>query len=170
ELPLLREPLDRLAERLAAIGLNADPAGEPRRLGYKPLHRVVLGVGGHVVKGYATEAKLDAAARGLRFAEQTGIRTAAYEARIDELGSTVQTSLAGSIATDDRRLAPLAGAFARELHEGEPNGLPRVGPDRQLRAAAESAHLVSSLLPQLGARTHHLVESLERALADETEL
>jgi ABC-type multidrug transport system fused ATPase/permease subunit len=170
ELPLLREPPDGLARRLGALGLDADPVCEPRRLGYKPLHRVVLGVGGHIVKGYATEAKLDAAARGPRFAEQTRIRTAAFEARLDALGATVQTALPGSIATDDRRLAPLAGALVRELHEGEPNGLPRIGPDRHLRAAVESAHLVSAVLPELGARTRDLVESLERSLTDQTEL
>src|SRR4029077_20065511 len=83
ELPLLREPPPELARRRAVSGIDAAPAAEPRRLGYKPLHRVVLGVGEHIVKGYSSDAKYAASARGLRFAEAGGLRTAALEARLD---------------------------------------------------------------------------------------
>jgi len=170
ELPLLREPPPELAARLAALGLAADPAVEPRRLGYMPLHRVVLGVGGHVVKGYASWAKFAAAADGLRFAQTSGLPTAVFEARLDDLGATVQSALPGSVAIDDTRLAPVAGALLRELHERRADGLRPNGPDRQLRAAAGSSRLVAAVLPELESRTAELVERLEDALPTDAEL
>jgi ATP-binding cassette, subfamily B, bacterial len=170
ELPLLREPPARVAQRLAALGLAADPAAEPRRLGYKPLHRVVLGVGDHVVKGYASAAKYTASARGLRFAQESGLPTAAFEARLDDLGATVQTALPGSVATDDTRLAPVAGALLRELHASDADDLQPCGPERHLRAAAESARLVAAVLPDLEPRTTELAERLAAALPDDVEL
>jgi len=170
ELPLLHERPDALVERLAALGLEAGRDANARRLGYKPLGRVVLGLGDHVLKGYASREKLTAATHALRFAEMTGIPTAAFEARIPELRTTVQSALRGTVAADAERLAPLAGTLLQELHGRRPRGLPRTSSDRQLRPAAESAQLVSTVLPRLEPRVQALLDALGRSLPGAAEL
>jgi aminoglycoside phosphotransferase (APT) family kinase protein len=76
----------------------------------------------------------------------------------------VQSALPGNVASDDTRLAPVAGALLCELHERDARELRPTPPERQLRAAAESARLVAALLPELEPRATDLVERLEDAL------
>jgi hypothetical protein len=160
-LPVLAEPPARLAARLARLGLAVD-AVEARRIGYKPLGRVVLGVGGHVVKGYASDAKHEAAARALRVVARSGaVVTAAYEGSLPELRATVQAALPGTVARDDAGHARAAGELVRGLHSLGVAGLPRARP---LAAAAEAGTLVSTLLPELRPRVDALVRRLRDAI------
>jgi ATP-binding cassette, subfamily B, bacterial len=164
ELPLLREPAVELARRLGTLGFEADPRGERRRLGYKPFGRVVLRVGDHVVKGYATDGKYLAAVDALRFAEESGLRTSSFEARIDDLRATVQSALPGSVATDARALASVAGSLLGELHAGNARGLSPAFPERLLVSAAESGRLVSAVLPDAEPRVRSILDTLRRRL------
>jgi ABC-type multidrug transport system fused ATPase/permease subunit len=147
-----------VVDRLARLGLQVDPEADVQRLGYKPFARVVLGVGAHVVKGYASDAKFTAADRALRLAQATLLPTAAYEGRVDELRATIQSVVPGVVALDDAALAPAAGSLLRDLHRFDAEGLP---PANHLRAATESGALVSAVLPALAPH----VDTLTRRLA-----
>ena len=167
ELPLLTEPPAELLERLARLGLDVDPRAVLRTLGYKPLGRVVLQAGSHVLKGYASESKYGDAARALEIAAATPVPTPHYEARIEELRATVQTALPGTIATDDVALAGVAGSLLREVHAAHVDGLPDAPSARCLRAAADAGRLVSAVVPALEPRVRALLERLEGGLPED---
>src|SRR5205085_6970908 len=105
----------------------------------KPLTRVVLRLEAHVVKGYGSAGKYRAAVRALRRARTSGLPTASLECAFDDLRATVQTALPGTVALDDARLAPVAGALLRELHAAPAAGLPPSPPSRHVEAATEAA-------------------------------
>jgi len=167
ELPLLTEPPEELLARLIALGLAVDQRAPVRTLGYKPLGRIVLQVGAHVLKGYASESKYGDAARALQIAAATPVPTAGYEARIEELRATVQTALPGTVATDDVALAGVAGSLLREVHAAQVDGLPNAPPTRCLRAAADAGRVVSAVVPRIAPRVRALLERLEGELPDE---
>ena len=166
ELPLLTEPPAELLERLARLGLDVDPRAVLRTLGYKPLGRVVLQAGSHVLKGYASESKYGDAARALQIAAATPVPTPHYEARIEELRATVQTALPGTIATDDVALAGVAGSLLRDVHAAHVDGLPDAPSARCLHAAADAGRLVSAVVPALEPRVRALLERLEGGLPE----
>src|SRR4029077_9979819 len=115
------------------------------------------------------EARYEAAARGLELAEASAVPTAGYEARVAELRATVQAALPGRVATDDARLAPVAGSLLRDLHAADVCDLDVTGSVRQLAAAACAGRVVAAIAPELERRVHVFLDRLAAALPAESD-
>jgi ATP-binding cassette subfamily B protein len=164
ELPLIREPATNVIACLRALGLEVDREAVVRRLGYKPLGRVVLVVGAHVVKGYASRTKVDAAANALRIASTTGVPTADYEGEVGSLLATVQTALPGVVAADAARWARTAGGLLRTLHEVDPSVAPPRPHADFVASVREAAAIVTAVLPSLEVRIQRLIAAIGTSL------
>jgi hypothetical protein len=167
-LPGLAEPPARLRRRLRAAGLPLAASGpEPRRLAYKACRRAVLRLDDHVVKAYATERRYRAAEARLRAAGPSlGLPTAAFEAAVPELRTTVQPLIRGRKPGSAKATARTAGAVLRALHGSPVDGLERFPPARQHSVAADFGEMVKAIAPGLGPRVERLVNRLWESLPD----
>jgi Phosphotransferase enzyme family len=135
--------------------------GEPARIGYKPRARAVLRLDGHVLKAYGKPRQFEAAREGLmRVAGEADVSTAAFEGAFPELRLTVQAAVDGAAPASAARAAGAAGALVGRLQASRVEGLPAVGCDRALAAAARKATVVRAVLPDLGPRLDGLLGRL----------
>ncbi len=161
-LPALIASPATLAQRLGAAGLDVpDGSAEPRLLGYKPDARVVLRMGGHVLKGYGKDSQFSRALDGLTVSSALlSIPTSTYEASFPDLRLVVQSAVDGDLPESAQDVAEAAGALARTLHEATVPPLPRMGSSELLDAARRRTSLVETILPELGDRLRRLLAEL----------
>lgn len=165
-LPGLGVDPDELVERLREHGLavGAD-AGAPRLIAYKPLARAVVRVDGHVLKAYADERHLHAAASGLRaVGGRAGFPSPSLEAVFADLRATVQDALPGQMPQDAVTVGRDAGALLRVLHDLPLADGHEASAADWLRPAAERATAAWTVAPALEPRLRQLLARLEDEL------
>lgn len=160
-LPLLGEPAEGLRDVLRAAGVEHPRRVDPTVLSYRPRRRVVLRLGSHVLKAYGREPDFLRASTGLEVAVQMGGVGPRLEGALPDRRVTVQSWMAGRRPQRSVDAAEPAGALLRSLHGAELAGLPAVGPDQQLDAAARTVRLAGAIAPWLAARADMLLGALE---------
>jgi hypothetical protein len=165
-LPALAEPPGRLAERLARAGIPVPgAAAEPTIVpeSYQPGARIVLGLGGHVLKAYGDERSYERGVTGLRLAGSLPLRAPRFEAGFRDLRLTVQAAAEGSAPTPEEA-ATAAGVLVGRLQSARV-ALPRVAvPEALLALAAEKAALAGRTAPELAPRLTRLLGRLRQAM------
>jgi Phosphotransferase enzyme family len=154
DLPTLAEAPTRLLDELEAAGVSlGEVGGDPARLGYSPLRRVVLRVGKYVLKIYAKTEDFAAATAANLFAAASlrGMRTAAFEGYLPGRLVTVQSLLSGSPPARAADVALEAGELLREFQAawGSYAGAQNF---HQFGAVETSARLLASSLPPVRGR------------------
>jgi ATP-binding cassette, subfamily B, bacterial len=161
-LPALACPPAELRELLAGAGISVPSSDEePERLAYKPRRRAVLRVDGHILKLYRRESEFEQALAGQRHASSLrGLPVPRLEAVLRDRLITVQSLLPGAALPGAEAAAADAGALLSLLHASPANGHRSVPPAGQLAAAAASAALVATIVPELRRRLDRLLGSL----------
>jgi len=165
-LPALASSVGQWRQLLKHAGVTTGIGrGEPVLLAYKPRRRAVLRLGRHVVKVYAGEDDFERAARGLATLDRLGhVPSPRCEAVIPTASATVQTLLRGRSPAAPLDVAGPAGQLLADLHRAKAEGAEVVSPSSQLAAAARSAALATTVVPELADRLGRLLADLENSL------
>jgi Phosphotransferase enzyme family len=164
-LPALVEPRERLAARL---GLPAsDLAVVPES--YQPGARIVLRLGGSVLKAYGDERSYERSVAGLRVAAASLLRTPRAGRCLRDLRVTSQAAVEGSCPTP-AEVATVAGLLVRRLQASSLAPAWLATTDYLLALAAEKAAMAAQTLPGLALRLRRAVAVLRRTAPAVTEL
>jgi hypothetical protein len=164
-LPALAEPPERLAARL---GLPAsDLAVVPES--YQPGARIVLRLGGSVLKAYGDERSYERSVAGLRVAAASLLRTPRAGRCLRDLRVTSQAAVEGSCPTP-AEAATVAGLIVRRLQASALAPARLATTDYLLALAAEKAAMAAQTLPGLALRLRRAVAVLRRTAPAVTEL
>jgi phosphotransferase family enzyme len=164
-LPALVETPERLAARL---GLPAsDVAVVPES--YQPGARIVLQLGGSILKAYGGERAYERGVAGLRLAASWPVATPRAGRCLPDLRVTSQCAVVGTCPTP-AEAATVAGLLVRRLQGSSPAPARIVAPDYLLALAAEKAAIAARALPELALRLRRAVAVLRRTAPAVTEL
>jgi Phosphotransferase enzyme family len=164
-LPALVEQPERLAARLGLPASDVTVVPES----YQPGSRIVLRLGGNVLKAYGDERAYERGVAGLRLAASSPLSTPRPGRCLRDLRVTSQAAVEGSSPTP-AAAATVAGMLVRRLQASSLSPARLATPDYLLALAHEKAAIASRALPELAPRLRRAVAVLRRTAPAVTEL